>query len=436
MGGTGSAMPRLGADAAGALGYDRARAQVGVVHLGLGAFHRAHQAPVFDALLRAGDLRWGIAGVAMRSPEVVAALDAQARLYTLTERGPAGAAPRLVGAILDTAVAAADPGRVVAMLAARDTHLATLTVTEKGYLLPDGGAVAASAPGLLARGLAARHAAGLAPLTVLSCDNRSGNGAATRAAVLAAGERLAIGDAALAWIAREVAFPATMVDRITPATTAATIAETAAALGAEDRAAVWTEPFWQWVVEDRFAGARPDLAAHGVQMVADVAPWEEAKLRLLNAAHSALAYLGLAAGHRHVHEAIADPALRAAVEAIWDEAEATLDRGTIDVAAYRRALLTRFGNPALPHALIQIAADGSQKLPPRITETIAARRPAPSPALARVVAAWIAALASDLPLADPLLETLRPLARAGERSAILARIGVDPALVPETEPAA
>ncbi len=423
-------MKRLSAIAAP---YDPAAIGAGVVHLGLGAFHRAHQAPVFDALIRAGDRRWGVAAVAMRSRALAATLAAQDGFYSLAERDGGLLAPRIIGAVVKTAVAADDPAGVVALLAAPETHLATLTVTEKGYLLPDDD-ITATPPGLLAAALDSRRRAGLAPLTVISCDNRSGNGAATRAAVLAAAERLALDDAALAWIEREVAFPSTMVDRITPAVTEAMIAESSAALGLEDRAAVWTEPFWQWVIEDRFAGARPDLAAHGVQVVADVAHCEVAKLRLLNAAHSTLAYAGLLAGHSYVHQAIADSRLRAMVEALWDEAAATLDAHVIDIPAYRRSLLARFANPALEHALIQIAADGSQKVPPRLLATLAARGSAP--AVAAAVRAWIAALASDLPLNDPLLDRLRPLARAGDVPGLLAAIGADPALASQLPQAA
>jgi fructuronate reductase len=205
-----------------------------------------------------------------------------------------------------------------------------------------------------------------------------------------------------------------MVDRITPTPTQAMIDDSSARLGLSDAAAVWTEPFWQWVIEDRFAGARPDLASAGVQLVADIRPWEAAKLRLLNAAHSALAYLGLLKGFAFIHQAIADAELARLIDRLWDEAETTLDAGGIDVAAYRAALQRRFANPALPHALIQIAADGSQKLPPRILASMAERadRGLASPALATAAAAWIHALATVDGLADPMIETLRPIARA------------------------
>jgi fructuronate reductase len=416
--------------------YERAGVESGVVHLGLGAFHRAHQAPVFDDLIAGGDGRWGVTGVAMRSPDVVQTLADQDGLFSLTIRGATPTAPRVIGAIRGLMIAAREPEAVIAAIAAPATQLVTLTITEKGYL--DHGPAGAMA--IVAAGLARRQAAGLGPVTVMSCDNRAGNGPFARAAVLAAGESVGVPEPALRWIDEAVAFPSTMVDRITPATTAAMIDANSAALGARDEAAVWTEPFWQWVVEDRFAAARPDLAAAGVTMVDDVASWEDAKLRLLNAAHSALAYRGLLNGFVHVHEAIGDAMLRLRVEALWDEAATTLDTGTVDVPSYRAALLRRFVNPALPHALIQIAADGSQKLPPRILATMAERRARglASPALAWAVAGWIRALRSENGLKDPLLPQVQGLARAGAPvTALLAAISVegDPAMAAEVEAA-
>ena len=420
--------------------YDRASVRPGIVHLGLGAFHRAHQAPVFDDLIAGGDRRWGITGVAMRSPHVAAAMAEQAGLYSLAVRGPQSEPPRVIGAITALHIAARERDAVIAAIAAAPTQLVTLTITEKGYLdhTDTGAAAGTGARGIVAEALGRRHAAGLGPITILSCDNRSGNGPFTRTAVLAAAQAIGMADAGLRWIAHEVAFPSAMVDRITPATTAAMIADSSERLGVTDAAAVWTEPFWQWVVEDRFAAARPDLAAVGVTMVDDVTAWEDAKLRLLNAAHSALAYRGLLRGHRYVHQAIADPALRAHVEALWDEAATTLDGGQIDVPAYRAALVQRFSNPALPHALVQIAADGSQKLPPRVLATMAvrARQGRDSPALGWAVAGWIAALRQVDGLTDPLLPQLTALARASAPvAAMLSTIGApdDPAIVAAVE---
>ena len=401
--------------------YDRRAVKAGVVHLGLGAFHRAHQAPVLDALIGEGDTRWGIAGVAMRSPDVVAALAAQDGLYSLSQRGGDESRPQVIAALKSLHVAAVDPRVTIAALAHCDTHIVTLTITEKGYLSHD----AISAAGLIARALERRRTLGLAPLTILSCDNRAHNGAVARDAVLAAAEAVGIDDAGLSWIGAKVAFPSSMVDRITPAATEATIAQNSAALGLDDQAAVWTEPFWQWVVEDRFAAARPNLASVGVQVVADVAPWEAAKLRLLNAAHSTLAYRGLLRGHRFVHQAMSDPDVAGLVERLWAEAAVTIDRSVVNVDAYLGALCARFANPALPHALIQIAADGSQKVPVRLLATLTDRAASglASPAIAEAVAGWIAALGGVDAIADPMIDILRPMARgAASSKALLDRV--------------
>jgi fructuronate reductase len=335
-----------------------------VVHLGIGAFHRAHQAAVLDAL------GWGVTGASLRSAEVRDAMAPQDGLYSLV----AGEEVRVIGAVRAVLL---DTPELVARIAAPETRLVTLTVTEKGYL-PGGRAAA-----ILAEALAKRADG----ITIISCDNLPGNGALLREAVLAAA-----GDKA-GWIAAHCVFPQTMVDRIVPATEAADIAALAARIGLEDRAMVKTEPFTQWVIEDRFAaGERPDFETVGVTIAADIAPWEEAKLRLLNGAHSGIAYLGGLAGTEFVHEFVATPGGRRFVEALWDEAETTLTPPPgLDVAAYRAALLARFANPALQHRTRQIAMDGSQKLPQRLLAPIAARlkRGQGIEALALAVAAWM-----------------------------------------------
>ncbi|WP_457311875.1 mannitol dehydrogenase family protein [Sphingomonas sp. UYAg733] len=368
--------------------YDRAAIRTGVVHLGLGAFHRAHQAIVFDDALAAGDPRWGIAGVSMRSPEIRDRLRPQDWLYAVVERNGGAARHRLVGAIRDVLVAPEDPARVIAALAAPDTHVVTLTITEKGYLPATG--TAPTAATLIVAALAARRAAGLAPFSTVSCDNLSDNGARLRGAVLDAADAR---DPGLArWIAETAAFPGTMVDRIVPATTADDIAAFAAATGIEDQAVVVTEPYFQWVIEDRFCGPRPDFVALGVQLTDDVAPWEAAKLRLLNGAHSAIAYLGGLAGIDFVHQFVARDNGRYLVEALWDESQASLTPPSgLNLAAYRAALMARFGNPTLAHRTRQIAADGSQKLPQRLLAPLAWRRARglSSPALSLAVAAWM-----------------------------------------------
>jgi fructuronate reductase len=388
-------------------GYDRAAVTAGVVHLGVGAFHRAHQAVVFDDLIRGGDRRWGVRGASLRSPDVADQLNPQDGLYSVLVRDGASERVRIIGALSDVLVAPENPSALVTALAAPETHLVTLTVTEKGYKLDpatgellDGDADLAAdlaslaaprtAPGFITAAMALRRERGLTALTAISCDNLPHNGARLRAAVLAIAARH---DPALRdWIADHAAFPQTMVDRIVPATTDADIEALAGRLGVLDAAMVKTEPFTQWVVEERFAGERPDLAAAGVQLTDSVAPWEEAKLRLLNGSHSAIAYLGGLAGVEFVHQFAARPAGARFVEMLWDEAAPTLSPPPgLDVAAYRQALMGRFANPALQHRTRQIAMDGSQKLPQRLLSTISARlqRDQSIEALGLAVAAWM-----------------------------------------------
>ena len=439
-------------------GYDRARVARGIVHLGIGAFHRAHQALVFDRALAAGDLRWGVTGASLRSPQVADDMNPQDGLYTLVTRDGDGDRPQVIGAVGAVLVAPRDPAALVARMADAATHIVSLTVTEKGYRLDAAGqllcgeadvaadlaslAAPRTAPGFVVAALAARRAAGIAPFTALSCDNLPGNGGRLRGAVLALAEAH---DPALArWIADEGAFPETMVDRIVPATTAEDIAAFAAAHGVEDRALVTGEPFLQWVIEDRFCGPRPDFAAFGAQLTEAVAPWEEAKLRLLNGAHSALAYLGALSGLAFVHEVIAVPAFRAFVERLWDEAAASLSPPAgLDIARYRAELMARFANPALRHRTRQIAMDGSQKLPQRLLASLTWRttRGLASPALALGVAAWMRWQAGTtdagerVVVDDPLATRTAAIVAAGgdataRAGAMLALLGGDATLLP------
>ena len=297
-----------------------------MVHVGVGAFHRAHQAAWLDEILSHGDLRWGIQGVSLRSPTAGQALNPQDGLYTLVERSADGETIRVRGAILGVITAAGRERDAIAALAAPETQLVSLTITEKGYVAETSDGVPTTAAGFLAKALAERRAAGSAPFTVLSCDNLDDNGARIRALVLDAASRI---DPGLAeWVKQNGAFPSSMVDRITPATTADEKAALESRLGYRDEAIVTAEHFRQWVIEDRFAGPRPDFAAVGVQVVTDVIAWQAAKLRLLNGAHSALAYLGALAGFTFVHEAVGWPPLRAYVRRLWREAASTLKADT------------------------------------------------------------------------------------------------------------
>jgi len=395
--------------------YDRAAQAAGIVHIGIGAFHRAHQAVYTDDAMRSGERDWAIIGVSLRSADVAAQLNPQDGLYTVSARSVAGSELRVVGAVQQVLVASDNPQAVVDAIAAPTTHIVSFTVTEKGYLRrPDGSLDLAVAIGgsslyrFVAAGLAARKAAGLSGLTLLSCDNLAGNGAVLRRLMR---EYLAAYHPDLsAWFDGECTCPATMIDRIVPATTDADRAAVEAALGARDEGAVVTEGFSQWVIENDFAGPRPRWDKVGAEIVADVAPYETAKLRMLNGAHSALAYIGLGKGHEFVHQAIADPAIRPVIERLMrDEAAPTIDAAPgQDLTAYAGALLDRFANPALNHRLIQIAMDGSQKIPQRWLETLAwhQKRGARCPALETAIAAWIAFLRSDHPLDDPLAEQL------------------------------
>ncbi|MEO6362838.1 MAG: mannitol dehydrogenase family protein [Caldimonas sp.] len=334
-------------------GYRRRHRAPCVVHLGLGAFHRAHQATVFDALLRAGDDRWGVFGVAMRSPALADALNAQDGLYSVRVEG--GDAPwQVVGSVWSACVAANDPAVVHGAIAAATTRWLTLTVTEKGY----GPALAAT----IVHGLAERHRAARPGLTVASCDNLSGNGTLLKALCMDA----AADPALRAWIDATCAFPNSMVDRIVPAATDRLRQQAHEALGVRDEAAIASEPFCEWVLQDHFAepGDAAVLRCAGVTVVDDVRPFEEAKLRLLNASHTAIACIGVVHGLRTVRECMARPAIAAFVHGLMTQ-EVMPHLHRPNLPAYRDALLARFESPAIEHKVQQIATDSSKKIPQR-----------------------------------------------------------------------
>ena len=417
-------------------GYDRAAMQSGIVHLGIGAFHRAHQAVLADAVLRAGDLRWGITAASLRSPATRDALAPQDGLYALNLRGDADEYA-VIGSVGRILVAPEDPSALLAALAHPVTRIVSLTVTEKAYCLdPSTGMLdeahpdilhdvrhpeaPRSAPGYLVAALARRRIAGLPPPTLLSCDNLPHNGTTLHRLLLALAPRMAPG--LEGWIKDEVACPDSMVDRIVPATTDADRPRVSAALGMDDAWPVVAEPFLQWVVEDRFPAGRPDWDAHGALLVSDVAPFEAMKLRMLNAAHSAIAYLGLLAGDATVADAVRDPGLAAFVRGLMRDAAATLSmpRG-MDVAEYGEALMARFANPALRHRTAQIAGDGSQKLPPRLLDPMRDRldRGLPVTRHAMVVAAWMQHVATAAEVQDPRTAELARAVGSGGPAALL-----------------
>ena len=388
-------------------GYDPARHGTGIVHIGAGAFHRSHQAVFTDDALAHSGGDWRIIGISLRGTDVADALNPQHGLFTLIERGPEGTQARVIASIDRVIAAARDRAAPLAALSHPSTRIVTLTVTEKAYGIdrttmaadPNHPAVAAdlSDPrhprgvlGLLVEGLRLRRDAGLTPFTVLCCDNLPDNGGLLRAGVTDFAQCI---DPSLAdWIAEKVAFPSSMVDRITPAATEATLKDAALLTGCTDLAAVETEPFSQWVIEDDFPTGRPDWAAGGALFVKDVEPYELMKLRMLNGSHSMLAYAGFLSGRKYVRDVMADPALSALVARHLAAAAATLPAlSGIDLDAYAAALKARFGNPAIAHETFQIAMDGTEKLPQRIlapaVEIVARGGNAGSFAFA--VAAWM-----------------------------------------------
>ena len=422
-------MSRLGHSGAAWPAYDPRAIGVGIVHLGISAFHRAHQAVYVDALL-AQDPRWGICGASLKTSRVRDVLRAQDGLYTLVIQDEA-APLRVIGALRELYAGSEDRPALAERLAAPATRVVSLTVTEAGYCLgPDGALDFAhpdiradlagppvSAIGWIVEGLSRRRKAGLAPFTALSCDNLSRNGALLRAAVVALAARR---DPDLArWIEGEARFPNTMVDSITPKTDDALIARVGAALGAADAAPVQREPFAQWVVEDEPHANMPDWEAAGVTLTTDVAPFARAKLRLLNGSHSALAYLGLLAGLTTVAEAMAAPWLERFVTGLMQASASTLTPAKgLDIPIYAEAVRARFRNPAVRHALAQIAMDGSQKMPIRLLNTMSERLSSGQAVDAHclAVAAWLRFVRrqarNGTALADPLADDLAALGRS------------------------
>lgn len=391
--------------------YDRDRLRVGVVHLGVGAFHRSHQQTYWDAIAAAGDLDWGVCGVGLLPAETALRDAAHARdgRYTLVTTAPDGTRrAQVIGSLIRYLHAPDDPAAVLDALADPATRIVSLTITEGGYGIDDAtGAFAprdpltladldhpdrppSSAFGYLAVALRRRRDTGIPPFTILSCDNIQHNGDVTRAALTAFTRRH---DPSLAdWIAGEVAFPCTMVDRITPVTTDRTRAMVRDDYGIDDPWPVAAEEFRQWVVQDDFPAGRPHLAAVGVELVPDVAPYEKLKLRILNASHQALAHLGMLAGHTWVHEAVTDPVIAGIVRRyLTDEAVPTLDPlpGT-DPLAYGAQVLDRFAGAAVADRLDRIAVDASDRIPkfllPVVRDQLAAGGPIDVAAL--VLAAW------------------------------------------------
>lgn len=413
--------------------YDRSHIKTGIIHLGVGAFHRGHQAVYVDDLL-ADDPEWGIVGASLRSRQTADVLNSQDGLYTLITKGGPQPEFRIIGSIREVISAAQQGNALHEHLLNPDVRIVTLTITEKGYChVPatrqidldntdiqhdiSTPAQPRTAPGYLVAAIRERRAAGSPPFTVLSCDNLLENGSLIKHVVIALAR---IQDPALAcWIEQNVTFPCTMVDRIVPAAAKAETTLARGHTGLDDWLPVVTEPFCQWVIEDNFCSGRPAFESAGATLTNNVVPFEKMKLRLLNGSHSALAYLGLLRGHATVDQAIADEAIRSFIQAMMgDEVSDTLIAPPgVDLVHYQKALLERFANPNLKHSLLQIASDGSQKLPQRILEPIRERMQngQPFPRLAKVVAAWARFVGARdgstfrFPINDPLESKLRAL---------------------------
>ena len=361
--------------------------KVGILHLGPGAFFRSFLGVYTEAAIAEQGGDWGILAVSLRSPAARDELAPQGGCYTVVTRGPDGDMPKVIGAVADVLVAPEDPEAVIAAMADPALRIVSLTVTEKGYCHnPATGRLnldhpdivhdiahpdrPKSAIGFIVAGLARRRDRGLDPFTVLSCDNLPSNGPLVRRMVC--GFAGAVDADLAAWIAAGARFPATMVDRITPATTQDDIARLRAATGNHDPGMVVAEPFSQWVIEDDFPLGRPGWDAGGAQFVHSVDAHETMKLRCLNGTHSTLAYLGYLAGHATIADAVADPPFAALCEKLWsEEISPTVPQPEgEDLPAYCAALLERYRNPAIRHRTWQIAMDGSQKLPQRLLGTI------------------------------------------------------------------
>lgn len=422
--------------------YDRTKVRAGIVHLGIGAFHRAHQAWYTEQLLNQGAADWQIIGASLRSASVQQQLAPQDGLYTLVERGAEGERFQVVGAVKEVLVGPEDPQALLAAMAAADTKIVSLTITEKGYCHdPATGNLnlehpdiqhdlaqlhnPKSAIGYLVAALRQRREAGVPSFTAMSCDNLPDNGRVLEQVVIQFAEQV---DTELArWIQAHTRFPCTMVDRIVPATTEADRAELESQLGLRDEGVVLAEPFSQWVIEDNFAGPRPAWETVGALLVKDVYDYEVMKLRLLNGSHSLLAYTGYLAGFATVSELMTEPAFVRLCKVFMDrEVGETLKVPTgFDMEDYKRQLRERFANPGLKHRTWQIAMDGSQKIPQRWLQTLREQLAGEGhiELLCLALAAWIRYLTGvgeqgqAIDVQDPLVERLQSLLKMYERNA-------------------
>mgnify|MGYP000974751747 CR=1 FL=1 len=368
--------------------YDRDSLKARIVHLGFGAFHRAHQAVYADILAAEHGSDWGYCEVNLIGGEQqIADLKAQDNLYTVAEMSADAWTSRVVGVVKKALHAQVDGlESVLAAMCEPQVAIVSLTITEKGYchspatgqLMLDHPFIVAdlqnphqpkSAPGVVVEALSRRKAAGLPAFSVMSCDNMPENGHVMRNVTCAYARAV---DGELAdWIEANVTFPSTMVDRIVPAVTPDTLDKIAQLTGVRDPAAVACEPFRQWVIEDNFVAGRPEWEKAGAELVSDVIPFEEMKLRMLNGSHSFLAYLGYLAGYQHISDCMADANFRQAARALMLQDQApTLRTQDVDLVAYADSLIARYENRAIKHRTYQIATDGTQKLPQRLLDSV------------------------------------------------------------------
>lgn len=420
--------------------FDPPSLKPGIVHLGIGAFHRAHQAVFTEDAIAAQGGNWGIVGASLRHAGAPDAISAQDGLYTV-ETLAETPCYRVMGVLREALFAPRDQARLRAVLASHDVHAVTLTVSEKGYCLDGNGRLDFSHPdiahdlsepeaprsaiGWLVLALEERRRGGRGPVTIVSCDNLQSNGDKLGRAVMALADRVRPGLGP--WISANTAFPSTLVDCIVPAADDRHRARVAAALGLRDAAGVQREAFAQWVIEDRFAGPLPAWAAVGAEIVDDLTHHQRLKLHVLNTAHSALAYWGLPRGHEFVRQAIADPELLQELDAMMDE-EIGPALAPLDVASYWGTVKGRFRNPMMDHRLAQISEDGSLKLPQRLFPLLIAnaREGRTITRMAALVRAWLVFMART-PSRDPANAILSDWARAG---ADIGRALEDPRLFP------
>lgn len=429
--------------------YDRSNLKAGIVHLGIGAFHRAHQAFYTEAVLNKFGGDWGIIGCSLRSASVRDQLAPQDGLYTLVERSGDGEKLQVIGAVIKNLVGPENPAELIDVMAQPNIKIISMTVTEKGYchdpatgnlnaMHPDilhdfeNLAKPKSAIGFLVAALAARFKTGAKSFTVLSCDNLPNNGEVLEKVVIQFAEKVSTELAA--WIKANTCFPSTMIDRIVPATTDEDRRDIERRLGLRDEGVVVAEPFSQWVIEDKFSDGRPQWEHVGALLVDDVRVFEKIKLRLLNGAHSTMAYTGYLSGFDYISEVMNEPAFVNMVTTYMArEAGETLSAPAgFDIEAYKQQLRDRFSNKALKHRTWQIAMDGSQKLPQRLLESLRIQLKSNGhiDIICLGVAAWIRYVSgvdengNAIEVSDPLAAELRALcdANAGNAEAIVRAI--------------